>query len=100
MSRETPQRGCTFGINDPKVRSPERRGCGPVDCIVVGRRHLEAVLAEYVEHYNAHRPHRYLRQRAPSALDTAPALVGDVDLARLRRTDHLGGLIDEYRMVA
>ena len=38
--------------------------------------------------------------RAPSALDTAPALIGDVDLARLRRTDHLGGLIHEYRMVA
>ena len=35
--------------------------------------------AEYVEHYNAHRPHRYLRQRAPSALGTAPALVSDVD---------------------
>ena len=68
--------------------------------LILGRRHLEAVLAEYVEHDNAHRPHRYLRQRAPSALDTAPALVGDVDLARLRRTDHLGGLIHEYRMVA
>jgi len=26
MSRETPQRGCTFGINDPKVRSPDGPG--------------------------------------------------------------------------
>ena len=68
--------------------------------LILGRRHLEAVLAEYVEHYNAHRPHRSLGQRAPSALDTAPALIGDVDLARLRRTDRLGGLIHEYRMVA
>ena len=68
--------------------------------LVLGRRHLETVLAEYVEHYNAHRPHRSVRQRAPSALDTAPALIGDVDLARLRRTDHLGGLIHEYRMIA
>jgi hypothetical protein len=25
--------------------------------LILGRRHLEAVLAEYVEHYNAHRPH-------------------------------------------
>ena len=24
--------------------------------LILGRRHLEAVLAEYVEHYNAHRP--------------------------------------------
>src|SRR5579875_2294949 len=67
--------------------------------LILGRRHLEAVLAEYVEHYNAHRPHPSLSQRAPSALHTAPALV-DADLARLGRTDRLGGLIHEYRMVA
>jgi len=68
--------------------------------LILGRRHLEAVLAEYVEHYNSHRPHRSLSQRAPSALDTAPMLIGEVDPARLRRTDRLGGLIHEYRMVA
>jgi hypothetical protein len=68
--------------------------------LIFGRRHLEAVLSEYVEHYNSHRPHRSLSQRAPSALDTTPTLIGDVDLARLRRTDHLGGLLHEYRMVA
>ncbi len=68
--------------------------------IILGRRHLDAVLAEHVEHYNAHRPHRSLSQRAPCTPDTAPALIGDVDLARLRRTDRLGGLIHEYRMVA
>jgi len=68
--------------------------------LILGRRHLEAVLSEYVEHYNSHRPHRSLSQRSPSALDTTPAHIGDVDLARLRRTDRLGGLIHEYRMVA
>jgi putative transposase len=68
--------------------------------LILGRRHLEAVLAEYVEHYNVHRPHRSLDQRAPSALDTPPALIGDVDPARLRRTDCLGGLIHEYRIAA
>jgi len=68
--------------------------------LILGRRHLEAVLSEYVAHYNSHRPHRSLSQRSPSALDTTPAHIGDVDLARLRRTDHLGGLIHEYRMVA
>ncbi|MDA8356903.1 MAG: integrase core domain-containing protein [Actinomycetota bacterium] len=26
--------------------------------IILGRRHLEAVVGEYVEHYNSHRPHR------------------------------------------
>jgi len=44
--------------------------------LILGRRHLKTVLAEYVEHYNSHRPHRSLSQRAPSALDTTPALGG------------------------
>ena len=68
--------------------------------LILGRRHLEAVLVEYDEHYNAHRPHRSLDQLSPSALDTSPVLIGDVDLARLRRTDHLGGIIHEYRIAA
>jgi len=68
--------------------------------LVLGRRHLETVLSEYVEHYNSHRPHRSLSQRSPSPVGTTPALIGDVDLATLQRTDHLGGLIHEYRMVA
>jgi transposase InsO family protein len=68
--------------------------------LILGRRHLEAVLAEYVEHYNSHRPHRSLGQAAPSALDSTPEHDTDPDRARLRRTDRLGGLIHEYRMVA
>ena len=59
-----------------------------------------AVLAEYVEHYNSHRPHRSLGQAAPSALDSTREHDPDPDLARLRRTDRLGGLIHEYRLVA
>ncbi|MHB8295523.1 MAG: hypothetical protein ACYDH5_13050 [Acidimicrobiales bacterium] len=58
-------------------------------------------MSEYVEHYNSHRPHRSLDQRPPVASDaTPPTIIGDVDEARLRRADHLGGLIHEYRMVA
>ena len=68
--------------------------------LILGRRHLEAVLAEYVEHDNSHRPHRSLGQRSPSTPKTAPALIRNVDRARLRRTDRLGGLIHEYRMAA
>jgi len=64
------------------------------------RRHLETVLAEYVAHYNSHRPHRSLSRRTPSASDRTPVLVGDVDPARLRRTDRLGGLIHDYQMVS
>jgi putative transposase len=68
--------------------------------LILGRSHLETVLAEYIEHYNSHRPHRSLGQAAPSALDSTPEHDTDPDLARLRRTDRLGGLIHEYRMVA
>nr|WP_240943158.1 integrase core domain-containing protein [Planosporangium thailandense] len=28
--------------------------------LVVGRRHLQSVLIEYVDHYNSHRPHRFV----------------------------------------
>jgi putative transposase len=63
--------------------------------IILGRRHLEAVLAEYVEHYNAHRPHRSLSQGSPADSDATPPTIGDVDAA-----DRLGGLLHEYRMVA
>jgi putative transposase len=67
--------------------------------LILGRRHLEAVLAEYVEHYNAHR-HRSLGQRPPARSDATPSTISDVDAARLRRADRLDGLIHEYRMVA
>ncbi|WP_334173653.1 integrase core domain-containing protein [Sinomonas sp.] len=68
--------------------------------LILGRRHLQAVLAEYVEHYNAHRPHRSLSQRPPADSDATPPTIGDADAARLRRSDRLGGLIHEYRIAA
>ena len=43
-----------------------RREC-PDWTLVVGRRHLESVLTEYVNHYNGHRPHRSLDLLAPTA---------------------------------
>ncbi|MHB1511159.1 MAG: integrase core domain-containing protein [Acidimicrobiales bacterium] len=49
--------------------------------VILGRHHLEAVLAEYVEHYNVHRPHRSLGQAEPSALDSTPEHATDPDLA-------------------
>jgi putative transposase len=41
--------------------------------LIFGRRHLESVLAEYVDHYNAHRPHRSLGQAPP--LEPAQSMV-------------------------
>jgi putative transposase len=68
--------------------------------LVFGRTHLERVLAEYVTHYNDHRPHRSLEQRAPRTLRVAPAAVDNPDPTQLRRTAILGGIIHEYRLVA
>jgi putative transposase len=34
--------------------------------LIVGPRHLAAVLGEYVEHYDTHRPHRSLHQQPPA----------------------------------
>lgn len=66
--------------------------------LITGPRHLEAVLAEYVDHYNVHRPHRALQQRPPEASpDLLPRPGGTVGV---RRRDRLGGLIHEYAQVA
>jgi len=62
-----------------------RREC--LDLILVlGRCHLQVVLTEDVGHYNSHRPHRSLSQRAPSKSNTAPAFMRDIDPTKLRRT--------------
>lgn len=79
--------------------APVRREC--LDRLVVlGRRHLEVILADYVKHYNGHRPHRSLDQQAPTALAAPPDTALDLDMARLRSHDVLGGIIHEYRLVA
>src|SRR6266508_3820449 len=66
--------------------------------LVLGRRHLERVLREYVAHYNARRPHRGLDLQAPDAPPGPPA--PPPDLRRIRRHDVLGGLIHEYELAA
>ena len=68
--------------------------------LILGRRHLEAVVAEDIEHCNSHRPRRSLSQRSPAALDSLPAPIDDINPARVQRTDRLGGLVREYRLVA
>jgi len=68
------------------------------DCLdhllVVSRRHLERVLAEYVEHYNRGRPHRSLDLTPPQR--RALPHRGN----RVRRHDLLGGVIHEYELAA
>ncbi len=66
--------------------------------LILGHRRLEVVLTEYVEHYNAHRPHRSLDQRSPRQQQSPPT--DEVDAAHLLRTHVLRGLIHEYRLAA
>jgi putative transposase len=65
--------------------------------LIVNRRHLERVLAEYVAHFNHHRPHRTLHQAATLTPLPPPASPSRL---RLRRRDRLGGLIHEYTQAA
>jgi putative transposase len=65
--------------------------------LIFGERQLVHVLTEYEIHYNTHRPHRALEQRSPIAADAnrPPRAAGVV-----RRSQVLGGLINEYRHAA
>ena len=67
--------------------------------LIVSRRHLEQVMRVYLEHYNAHRPHRSLDQRAP-ANPVPVKFQGVVDIGAVYRRDRLGGLIHEYEIAA
>jgi hypothetical protein len=68
--------------------------------LIFGRRHLEVVVHEYVEHYNSHRPHQSLGQRPPQPNGASPAVLKKVDPSRLKRSDRIGGLVHEYHLVA
>jgi putative transposase len=68
--------------------------------LVMGERHLRAVLAGYVVHYNGHRPHRGRDLRPPGHNDASPARVTGLANARIRRRNVLGGLIREYEQAA
>jgi transposase InsO family protein len=65
--------------------------------LILGCRQLRWVLAEYVDHYNGHRPHRALGQ-APPLEPSVPVLLAPP--GTVVRRDRLGGLIHEYAQVA
>ena len=64
--------------------------------LILNRRHLEAVLHVYVDHYNRERPHRALKLWPPELDEQRErSLDGEI-----RRRDRLGSLIHEYDRVA
>ena len=89
-------------IRAPRANAIAERFIGTLrrECLdhllIVGPRHLDVVLREYVQHFNAHRPHRSLDQRPPTASTPPPSGA----TVRPLRLDRLGGLIHEYVQVA
>jgi transposase InsO family protein len=65
--------------------------------LILGRRHLDRVLASYSSHYNVERPHRGIELRVPEKqshvdpVETVP---------EIKRRDLFGGLIHEYYPLA
>lgn len=65
--------------------------------LILSRRQLDRVLAEFAEHYNRARPHRALGLDTPEprSRPASPVLV-----SRIRCRERLGGLIREYEVAA
>ena len=75
-------------MGNPAGAQPDDRGLGlREECLdwllILGRRQLERVLREYVEHYNHERPHRALGLRAP---DPSPQVIPRHPRGRQHRT--------------
>ena len=64
--------------------------------LIWNHRQLEQLLDEYVEHYNTHRPHRSLGQRAPNETEVVEYRPG----RPIRRHPTCSGLINQYRHAA
>jgi len=65
--------------------------------LILNRRHAAVLLHEFEDHYNDHRPHRALRQAAPSRPLPRRAAT---ESHKIERYDRLGGLLHEYQQVA
>jgi putative transposase len=93
-------------VRAPKARAHAERWVGSArrECfdrlLILGRRHLQHVLATYALHYNEDRPHRSLGQRPPLSQQPPPPQGDILDLDIIRRRDLLGGLIHEYQLAA
>ena len=66
--------------------------------LILGERHLDLVLREYLTHCNRHRPHQSRRQRPPD-IDTQPTR-DVIDLRSVRRKRVVAGAINEYHHAA
>jgi putative transposase len=65
--------------------------------LIYNEHHATRVLSEYARHYNSHRPHQALNQRAPNDDHELAAMPID---GLIRRHRVLGGVINEYHRAA
>jgi hypothetical protein len=92
-------------VRAPKANAVAERFVGTVrrECLdwllIANRRHLQQVLAEFVGHYNGHRPHRALGLAPPEPRRPTPPVATPPALA-IRTNNRLGGLIHEYTIAA
>jgi putative transposase len=87
-------------VRAPRANAFAERWVGTArrDCLdwllILGPRHLERVLREYVDHYNRARPHRSLKLRPP--LPRGQPVAPLRPLEPVVRRDRMGGLLHEY----
>jgi putative transposase len=68
--------------------------------LIVGERHLRAILSDYIGHYNTGCSHqgKGMELRAPD--DGPDVIASPIPAARIQRHARLAGLINEYRQAA
>jgi hypothetical protein len=91
----TPVRAPNANAHAERWAGTFRREC--LDRILIlNRRHLDAVLRTYVEHFNRHRRHRVLSLQPPETSITPVAS----PVTHIEQKKLLGGLINEYKAAA
>jgi putative transposase len=65
--------------------------------LIWNQAHLRRILRQYETHHNQHRPHRSLDSAAPLKLLPEPV---QLEQHRVRRHPRVGGIVNEYRLVA
>jgi putative transposase len=88
---------------NPRTRSPRpsvHRG-EPLDRTIIWNRHqLERLVIDYIDHYNAHRPHRSLDLRPPLHDNSTIAAGTPPTPPPIVKSTRCDGLINEYRNAA
>jgi transposase InsO family protein len=68
--------------------------------LILNEEHLKHVLADFVAHYDGHRPHRALGLKPPHPTRSSVAPAAKQGEIRVERRDRLDGLIHEYVLAA